>query len=70
MWRRVALIRTDDSEERVVSIFRVRRIRELETMLAVTSNLERCEELIIIYECFLSHTAINSSQRATVNSYC
>jgi hypothetical protein len=38
MLRRVALLRTDDSEERSDSIIRVTRIGELGTMLAVTSN--------------------------------
>jgi hypothetical protein len=38
MLRRVALVRTDISEERSASIIRVTRIGELETTLAVTSN--------------------------------
>jgi hypothetical protein len=38
MLRRVALVRTDVSEERSASIIRVTRINELGTMLAVTSN--------------------------------
>jgi hypothetical protein len=38
MLRRVALVRTDISEERIASILRVRRIGELGTTLAVTSN--------------------------------
>jgi hypothetical protein len=37
MWRLVALVRTDVSKERITSIFRVMRIRELGTTLAVTS---------------------------------
>jgi hypothetical protein len=36
--RRVALVRTDVSKERVSSIIRVKIISELETTLAVTSN--------------------------------
>jgi DNA-binding TFAR19-related protein (PDSD5 family) len=36
--RRVALVRTDVSEELSGSIIRVARIGELETTLAVTSN--------------------------------
>jgi hypothetical protein len=36
--RRVALVRTDVSEERIVYIIRVTRIGELGTKLAVTSN--------------------------------
>jgi hypothetical protein len=38
MLRRVALVRTDASEERSASIIRVTRIGELETTLAITSN--------------------------------
>jgi hypothetical protein len=38
MLRRVALVRTDFSEELSASIIRVRRIGELGTTLAVTSN--------------------------------
>jgi hypothetical protein len=38
MFRSVALVRTDVSEERSVSIIRVKRIGELETTLAVTSS--------------------------------
>jgi hypothetical protein len=38
MLRRVALVRTDVSEERRASIIRVTRIDELGTTLAVTSN--------------------------------
>jgi hypothetical protein len=37
MWRRVAFVRTDASEERIASIISVERISELGT-LAVTSN--------------------------------
>jgi hypothetical protein len=36
--RRVALVRTDVSEERSASIIRVTRIGKLRTTLAVTSN--------------------------------
>jgi hypothetical protein len=36
--RRVALVRTDVSEERIAFIVRVTRINELGTMLALTSN--------------------------------
>jgi hypothetical protein len=38
MLRRVALVRTDVSEERSTSIIRVTRIRELGTTLALISN--------------------------------
>jgi hypothetical protein len=39
MLRCVALVRTDDSEERSASFIRVTRIGELRTTLAVTNNL-------------------------------
>jgi demethoxyubiquinone hydroxylase (CLK1/Coq7/Cat5 family) len=38
MLRRMALVRTDVSEEHIASIIRVKRIGELGTTLAVTSN--------------------------------
>jgi hypothetical protein len=38
MLRHVALVRTDISEEPIVSIIRVTRIGELGTILTVTSN--------------------------------
>jgi hypothetical protein len=38
MRRLVARVRTDISEERIVSIIRVKRFGELGTTLAVTSN--------------------------------
>jgi hypothetical protein len=58
MLRRVALVRTDDSEELSASIIRVTRIGELGTTLAVTRNRLRCEEIPSI-----------SSQCASVASY-
>jgi hypothetical protein len=47
MLRRVALVGTDDSEERSASIIRVTRIGELGITLAVTNNrnmLRRCAD--------------------------
>jgi hypothetical protein len=41
---RVALVRTDVSEERSSSIIRVTRIGALETTLAVTSNVTQAEK--------------------------
>jgi hypothetical protein len=41
MWHRVALVRNDVSEERTASIFKVTRIGELGTTLAVSSNRSR-----------------------------
>jgi hypothetical protein len=40
MLRRVALVGTDISDERIASIIRVTKIGELGTTLAVTSNLK------------------------------
>jgi hypothetical protein len=49
MLRRVALVRTDVSEERSASIIRVTRIGELGTTLAVTSNLfPRCVSRLLV----------------------
>jgi hypothetical protein len=49
MLRRVALVRTDVSEERTASFIRVTRIGELRTTLALTSNrrtLRRMKEAL------------------------
>jgi hypothetical protein len=45
MLRRVALVRTDVSEEPGASFIRVTRIIELRTTQAATSNRLRCEEI-------------------------
>jgi hypothetical protein len=45
MLRRVALVRTADSEERSASIIRVTAIGELGTTLAVTGNIRTQREL-------------------------
>jgi hypothetical protein len=45
MLRRVALVRTDISEDLSASFIRVTRIGELGTTLAGTSNRARCEEI-------------------------
>jgi hypothetical protein len=57
MLRRVALVRTDVSEELSASFIRVTRIGELGTTLALTSNRRTLRRLGI------------SSQRASVASY-
>jgi hypothetical protein len=46
MLHRVALVRTDVSEEPSASIIRVTRIGELGTTLAVNRTDARCEELL------------------------
>jgi hypothetical protein len=56
MLSRVALVRTDVSEEISASFIRVTRIGELETALAVTNNRRTLRRSI-------------SSQRASVASY-
>jgi hypothetical protein len=47
----VALVRTDVSEERNASIFRVTRIGELGTTLTITSTDVRCENDVFLYLC-------------------
>jgi hypothetical protein len=51
MLRRVALVRTDVSEERSTSIIVVTRISELGTMLAVTSNRRMLRRNTVINKC-------------------
>jgi hypothetical protein len=46
MWRGVALVRTDVSEERIAPIIRAKRMSELRT-LAVNSN---CQSLLTLFE--------------------
>jgi hypothetical protein len=46
MWRRVALVRTDVSEEFIASIIRVERINDLETTLALTNC---CQLLLTLF---------------------
>jgi hypothetical protein len=50
MLRRVALVRTDVSEELTASFIRVTRIGELGTTLAITSNLRIVRQLLISYK--------------------
>jgi hypothetical protein len=59
MLRRVTLVRTDASEELSASIIRLRRIGELGTTLAVTSNRRKLRR---------NNISI-SSQLASVASY-
>jgi hypothetical protein len=47
MLRRVALVRTDVSEELSVSIIRVTRIGEIGTTLAVTSNRRTLQNFFV-----------------------
>jgi hypothetical protein len=48
MLRRVALVRTDVSKERIASIIRVTKIGEVGTTLAVTSNRCTRPELLVM----------------------
>jgi hypothetical protein len=54
MLRRVALVRTDVSEELSASFIRVTRIRELGTTLAVTSNRRSVRQLLVTASVVLS----------------
>jgi hypothetical protein len=54
--RRVAVVRTDVSEERSASIIRVTRIGELGTILAVTSNRRTLRRNLKFYTAISSHT--------------
>jgi hypothetical protein len=49
MWRLVALVRTDVSEECVISIIIAERISELKTVLAITSNWSTLEETALLF---------------------
>jgi hypothetical protein len=48
MLRCVALVRTDVSEERIASTIKVKRIGEVGTTLAVTSNMQRGTPLRVL----------------------
>jgi hypothetical protein len=48
MLRRVALVKTDVSEELSTSIIRVTRIGELGTALAITATDAHCKEILYI----------------------
>jgi hypothetical protein len=59
MLRRLALVRTDVSEERSASFIRVTRIGELRTTLAVTSNRRSLRRNYLVY--FNVSTEYNST---------
>jgi hypothetical protein len=63
MLRRVALVRTDVSEEPSASIIRVTRIGELRTTLASLATDARCEEIL-----FFILIAVKTSNLTTI--YC
>jgi hypothetical protein len=62
--RRVALVRTDVSEERGASNIKVTRIGELGTILTVDSNRSTLRRTTMYYVLCVY------SQRASVASYC
>jgi hypothetical protein len=64
MLRRVALVRTDVSEERSASFIRVTRIVELGTML-VTANVPRSHILVTLMEDALSSSETSVFTRGT-----
>jgi hypothetical protein len=53
--RRVALVRTDVSEELSASFIRVTRTGELGTTLAVTTKNARCVRRLLVTATFLVH---------------
>jgi hypothetical protein len=62
MLRRVALVRTDVSEEFSASTIRVTRIGELGKTSAVTSNDASCEEILCSILFLLMMEALRSSE--------
>jgi hypothetical protein len=69
MLRRVALVRTDVSEERSASIIRVTRIGELGIMLAVTSN-QRTRLLVTANVVLSSSNLVTLMMEALRSSEC
>jgi hypothetical protein len=65
MLRRVALVRTDVSEERIASIIMVTRIGERRTTLAVTSNRPGSPILVTTMMEVLSSSETSVLTRAT-----
>jgi hypothetical protein len=61
MLRRVSLVRTGDSEERITSIVRLTRIGELGTTLAVTSNRSTLRK-----KCYMGKEELNWDTRLRV----
>jgi hypothetical protein len=61
MLRRVALVRTDVSDERIASIIRVTRTGELWTTFAVTSNEVRCEVILSTLRLVVAVNVVASS---------
>jgi hypothetical protein len=67
MLRRVTLVRTDGSEERVVSIIRVTRIDEVGTTLAVTS-IHSVRRLIVTASVVPSSPILVTLMKEALNS--
>jgi hypothetical protein len=68
MLRRVALVRTDVSEERSASFIRVTRIGEMRTTLAVTSNL-RLRRLLVTASVFPSSLILVTLMNVVLRSF-
>jgi hypothetical protein len=64
MLRRVALVRTDVSEELIASTMRVTRIGEVGTTLAVTSNRHTLRRISKIYFSETSHSSVPTVRQA------
>jgi hypothetical protein len=69
MLRRVALVRTDVSEELSASFIKVTRIGVLGTTLAVTSNRRTLRRFLRSMRRVVVTASVISSQRASVASY-
>jgi hypothetical protein len=69
MLRRVALVRTDVSEELSASFFRVTRIGELGTTLAVTSIVPTSPILVTLMKEALSSSETSVLTRATWRNF-
>jgi hypothetical protein len=70
MLRRVALVRTDVSEEFSASFIRVTRIGELGTTLAVTSRRCTLRRLLVIANVVLSSPILVTPMKEALNSSC
>jgi hypothetical protein len=68
MLRRVALVRTDVSEELSASFIRVSRIGELETTLAVTNNRRSVRQLLVTANVVSSSPILDTLMKEALSS--